>query len=209
MKLKPAWIALGAAVLILIGVVILVVTAMNKPVTEETKTPTEQVQVERTLTGKTAAEDKEDVLAAAIALLQAAGAPSNDADFEKLMKSIEAGEASMPEELASKIRVVDKLANEDGIDSTIYQTLVTFGAFANKSSGAESITPLYDNAAEGIVLDQETGIAYVPTTLFVNSGSGVNGFSMEFVYVDGEWFFSPYMTLDELRLALVFQGAGE
>lgn len=207
MKIKPAWIALSAGLIILIGVIVLVVVTANKPITAETST-TEQVKVEKTLSGKSVAEDKQDILSAAVAILDTVEAPKDAADFESYMQKIESGEVPVPEELKAKIRLVDSLATEDGIERTIYQTLVTFATFSKQSTGNDKVSPLYDDAASGIILDQEVGVAYVPTTLFVNSGTGVNGFSMEFVYVDGEWLFSPYMTLDELRLALVLQGEG-
>lgn len=207
MKIKPAWIALSAGLIILIGVIVLIVVTANKPITTETST-TEQVKVEKTLSGKSAAEDKQDILSAAVALLDTVEAPKDATEFESYMQKIESGEVAVPEELKAKIRLVDSLATEDGIERTIYQTLVTFATFSKQSTGNDKVSPLYDDAASGIILDQEVGVAYVPTTLFVNSGTGVNGFSMEFVYVDGEWLFSPYMTLDELRLALVLQGEG-
>lgn len=207
MKIKPAWIALSAGLIILIGVIVLIVVTANKPITTETST-TEQVKVEKTLSGKSVAEDKQDILTAAVALLDTVEAPKDAAEFESYMQKIESGEVAVPEELKAKIRLVDSLATEDGIERTIYQTLVTFATFSKQSTGNDKVSPLYEDAASGIILDQEVGVAYVPTTLFVNSGTGVNGFSMEFVYVDGEWLFSPYMTLDELRLALVLQGEG-
>lgn len=208
MKIKPAWIALGAGLVILIGVIVLIVVTANKPISTETSTSTEQVKVEKTLSGKSAAEDKQDILAAAVALLDTVEAPKDAAEFESYMQKIESGEVAVPEELKAKLRLVDSLATEEGIDRTIYQTLVTFATFSKQSTGNDKVSPLYEDAASGIILDQEVGVAYVPTTLFVNSGTGVNGFSMEFIYVDGEWLFSPYMTLDELRLALVLQGEG-
>lgn len=210
MKIKPAWIALGAAVVILIAVIVLIITTVNKPIeVAGSNTPnTQQVQVEKTLSGKSAADDKNDVLATAIALLTSVNAPKDATEFQAYMGKIDSGEVKPPAELTDKVRLVDTLATQDGIDSTLFQTLVTFATFAKQSSGSDQIAPLYANAAQGITLDQELGIAYVPTTLFVNSGSGVNGFSMEFVYVDGQWKLSPYMTLDELRLALVLQGQG-
>jgi hypothetical protein len=209
MKFKPAWIALGAAAVILIAVIVLIVATVNKPLEVGSEgSNTEQVKVEKTLSGKSVAEDKNDVLASAISLLSTVNAPKDATEFQAYMGKIDSGEVKVPAELTEKVRLVDTLATEDGIESTLFQTLVTFATFAKQSSGSDEITPLYDNAAQGIILDQEMGLAYVPTTLFVNSGTGVNGFSMEFVYVDGEWKLSPYMTLDELRLALVLQGSG-
>lgn len=207
MKIKPAWIALSAGLIILIGVIVLIVVTANKPITAESSS-TEQVKVEKTLSGKSVAEDKQDILTAAVALLDTVEAPKDATEFESYMQKIESGEVAVPEELKAKLRLVDSLATEEGIDRTIYQTLVTFATFSKQSTGKDKVSPLYEDAASGIILDQEVGVAYVPTTLFVNSGTGVNGFSMEFVYVDGEWLFSPYMTLDELRLALVLQGEG-
>lgn len=208
MKIKPAWIALCAGLFILIGVIVLIVVTANKPISTDTATSTEQVKVEKTLSGKSAAEDKQDVLTAAVTLLDTVEAPKDAKDFESYMQKIESGEIPVPDELKSKIRLVDSLATEEGIDRTIFQTLVTFATFSKQSTGNDKVTPLYDDAASGVILDQEAGVAYVPTTLFVNSGTGVNGFSMEFIYLDGKWTFSPYMTLDELRLALVLQGEG-
>lgn len=207
MKIKPAWIALSAGLIILIGVIVLIVVTANKPITTEAST-TEQVKVEKTLSGKSVAEDKQDILTAAVGLLDTVEAPKDATEFESYMQKIESGEVPVPEELKAKIRLVDSLATEEGIERTIYQTLVTFATFSKQSTGNDKVSPLYEDAASGIILDQEVGVAYVPTTLFVNSGTGVNGFSMEFIYVDGEWLFSPYMTLDELRLALVLQGEG-
>jgi len=210
MKSKFAWIGLGAAVLIAIAVVILIVVTVQKPVasTTETTGTTPTTAVERSLSGKTAEEDKADVLAASAALFEAAGAPTDQTDFTTLMEGIDAGTTKIPETFTAKVRYADSLGTDDSIDDTLYQTIVTLAFLAKTSSGTDAITPLYDNAAKAIVLDQEVGVAYVPTTIFVNSSSGVNGFSLEFVYINGEWILSPYMTLDELRLALVLQGSG-
>lgn len=203
MKSRLAIIALVAAGLIAVAVGIIIFVTVSADNSSENTS--EVTQVERTLSGKSVAEDKADVMAAAVALLSAANAPLDTTEFSTKMSQIESGELTMSDELSSKIRLVDSLENEDGIDATIYQTLVSFGAFAKQSTGQDAIVPLYDNAADGITLDQEAGVAYVPTTLFVNSGTGINGFSMEFIYLDGQWLFSPYMTLDELRLAIAFQ----
>ena len=204
-KSRFVWIGVTAAVAIIIALVVLIVVTLNKetPVTTSPESPT---QISRTLSGKTAAEDRADVLAAATKLLDATNAPMGATDYANLMDEIDKGNVNPPQGLFDQIRLVDNLAEDTTIKNTLYQSLVTFAALSKQSTGTEKITTLYDNAVDAITLDQETGIAYVPTTLFINSSSGVNGFSLEFVYVDGEWIFSPYMTLDELRLALVYSG---
>ncbi len=213
MKSKFAWIGLGAAVLIAIAVVILIVATVGKPVetttgSNGTDSSSPTTTVERSLSGKTLEEDKNDVLAAAIALFESTGAPADQAQFTALMESVDAGTAVIPDEFTAKVRYVDSLGTDESIEDTLFQTIVTLAFLAKTSSSTDAVEALYDNATKAIVLDQEVGVAYVPTTLFVNSTSGVNGFSLEFVYLDGAWVLSPYMTLDELRLALVLQGAG-
>lgn len=203
-------IGLSAAAAILVSIVVLIVVTLNSESTVESPPESAPVsQLERTLSGKTLAEDQADVLQAAIALLQATDAPLGAADYETRMLQIEQGNFEYSEDLRSKIRFVEGIANDEAIERTLLQSLVTFGSLSKQSSGSETITALFDNASEGIVVDQEVGVAYVPTTLFINSSTGINGFSLEFVYVDGEWLFAPYMTLDQLRLALVYNGAGQ
>lgn len=202
MKSKIAWFGIGAAIIIVVSIVVLVVVTISKP--SSTATPT---QASRSVSGQTAEKDKANALQAAIDLLNSTNAPSNKDDFSALMTKLDAGTATIPDDFTKRVRYVDSLASDKKINNTLYQTIVTLAFLAKKSSTTGTIAPLYSENSTSIILDQENGIAYVPTTLFVSSSSGVNGFSLEFIYMNGEWVLSPYMTLDELRLALVLQGS--
>lgn len=207
MKSKFLWIGITAAVVILAAVSVLIAVSLSGNMSDtKSKTTTQVTQTDKTLSGKSLAEDRADVVKAATDLLNTVNAPMGAADYTALMKKIDAGDATIPQTVLDKIRIVDNLKTDKNVDKTLYQALTTFSSLAKQSTGSDTIAPLFQNATDGVTLDQELGIAYVPTTLFINSSSGVNGFSLEFVYVDGKWLLSPYMTLDELRLALVYSG---
>lgn len=198
-------IGISAAAAILLAVVIALAVALNSANQAEAPMPTAPTQVERTVSGKSIEEDRADVLNAAVELLEATGAPLGATDYQTYMDKVETGEITYSEDLLKRIRFVDSL-NEDSVKRTLLQSLATFANMSKQSTGTDAITTLYENSDDAVVVDQEAGVAYVPTTLFINSTTGLNGFSFEFVYIDGEWKFAPYMTLDQLRLALVYNG---
>lgn len=193
------FVAAGASV-----VVYLLMNGSTPSDVKETTSSTVE-QLDKTLSGKSAAEDKADVIAAAKALLEATDTPADVSELTSFLNDVEAGKITPTDDLLSKIHFAGELKGNDTILSTTYQTLISFTGFAKQNREDGAIEPVVEQPEGAITLDQELGIAYVPVSLFVKSETGTNSFSMEFVYKDGEWLFAPYMSLDEVKLAVILQ----
>jgi cytoskeletal protein RodZ len=208
MNKKLGYGVIAAAVVIILGLVwALVVVASNNDGEKEASTPekTSQTTVTRTLTGKELAADRADVYKAATELLESTNAPAKQEEFTALLSELDGAKVSdIPEGFLDKVRFAD-LLDEEQLKVTTYQALITFASLAKASSEDGKIASLYADGPMSIMVDQETGTAQVPMNIFVSQEGQANTFSMEFVYVDGEWKMAPYSVLDQLRLSLAMQ----
>lgn len=161
--------------------------------------------VTRTLSGKDITEDRADVYKAAVELLDSTGAPAAQEDYIAMLKDLDSATVKdVPKEFLDKVRFVD-LMDQDELKVTTYQALITFASLAKASSEDGKIASLFADGPMTIMVDQEAGVAQVPVNIFVNQADSPNTFSMEFIYIDGEWKFAPYSVLDQLRLSLAMQ----
>lgn len=191
------------------GASVVVYLLMNGSTPSEVKnTDTSAIeQLDKTVSGKSAAEDKSDVIEAAKALLEATETPSDVKELTAFLSDVESGKITPSEDLLSKIHFAGELNGDETVLNTTYQTLISFAGFAKQNREDGKIEPVVEQPEGAITLDQELGIAYVPVSLFVKSDTGTNSFSMEFVYKDGEWLFAPYLSLDEVKLAVILQSS--
>lgn len=208
MSKKGLYAIIGAATAVILGLVwglVFLASTGNADVAPSPGATSSPTQIDRTLSGKTIDEDRQDVFDATVDLLNATNAPVEQAAFLKLLEELDSASVSdIPQEFIAKIRFVDKMS-EDLLKITTYQALVTFASLSKASSENGEVTSLYLDGPNGIFVDQEAGIAHVPMNIFVNQEGQPNTFSLEFTYIDGEWLMQPYSVLDQLRLSLALQ----
>jgi hypothetical protein len=211
MNKKLAYSIVAGAVVVILGLIWALAVASNndKAATDTPDKPAQtQTTVARTLTGKEIAADRADVYKAATEVLESTNAPAKQEDFTKLLGELDGAKASdIPQEFIGKVRFVD-LLDEDALKVTTYQALITFASLSKASSPDGKIASLYADGPMTIMVDQEIGLAQVPMNIFIGQEGQANTFSMEFVYVDGQWKLSPYSVLDQLRLSLSMQQQG-
>lgn len=192
------------AVLLVIAIVWII--AYNIPHTTNDSNTNQQEQTVSRVSGKTAEQDKKDALGVATALLTDANKLQGNNDLSTALQSIQNNPNSVPQDMKDKIRFTDRFVNDpNSSDSqvSVYQSLVTLANYINKITGKSSITPTSDTSWKSIQLDQDVGSAFIPVSLFTGTGQ----FSMEMVYVNGQWQFSPYSLMDAISLSSSLSGS--
>ena len=166
---------------------------------EETTNSTTVTQVERSLSGKTLEEDKKDVLQSAQDLLKSSSDTSDGVSMVKKIEALDEGDVSVvSEDLQNRIRFQDDFKIDENLQATTYQSLMVLATYISE----EDFALVTDNVWEEVYVDQEAGIAFVPVSAFYSQGST---FSLEFVYVDGEWKLSPYSFLNAVNMSASIQ----
>lgn len=108
-------------------------------------------------------------------------------------------EAVLPDDVSNRIHFVDIFEGNENAEIITYQTLLALSAQVTMATG-EEISLQYDEMqVEGNVLyDESVGIAYVPVSAFAK---GDVSFSLQMVYVDGEWKLAPYSLIESVQLS--------
>jgi hypothetical protein len=120
-----------------------------------------------------------------------------------LWERFELLETTSPNELLTpeSIRMMhlsDYFSTDNRALSVIAQSLFSLlGVITNHS---ESIQVQIWDFDDIVFLDEELGIAFVPMDVFTG---GVTGYSVNLIYLDGEWKFMPFSLLDSVRLSLI------
>lgn len=189
-------------ILATVGIVLAVQTSNNHK--ENAPAPSSSTTVEKTqrsVTGKTADEDRKDALAAAQEVLNlAAQSPTNATPTERVNALGNGDESVINPELKNHMRFVDTFAENKNLQINSYQALITLTTYLSKDG--QSIQPVSENSWKRVYVDSEAGSAYVPMGAFYDKGMV---FSVEMVYTDGQWKLSPYSLLDIVRLSALLQ----
>lgn len=163
--------------------------------TDDSKTE----KVEKSVTGKSANEDRQDALKAAGEILTLAAKTEKDMTPEERAKKIDEGDMSVVDkDLAKKIRLAD-VYSEDDMKANVYQALIAMTKYIAVDG---KVSPVSENSWQSVYVDSEIGVAYVPLSTFYDNGTV---FSFEMVYVDGEWKFAPYSFMDIVKLSASLQ----
>lgn len=190
-----------ALIVSLIAVVALLFTEFSgssKNATPDISSPTSVTAVDRSVSGKDVSEDKADAVKAVEGLLSAANKYDGDLNVQDRLSKIEKGDFSVTdvEGMKSNIRFAGEFKDDADLQKTTYQALVTLASYLGDSDGVVSLED--KEMAQHVYVDSEVGIAFVPLNIFSNTS---NAFSLEMVYMDGEWLMSPYSLLDIVRLS--------
>lgn len=158
-------------------------------------------KVNRTVSGKSLEEDQKDAIAAAKEVLQAAQTKEGT-DYQVRVKAIGEGELNLvPEELKSKIRLAGEFANDKTLETIAYQSIITLSSAA--FPGGKTIEPFDSKVYLTVQVDRELGIAYVPFGAFTGTNAP---FSLQLVYVDGEWKLDPYSLIQQIKISSMLSG---
>jgi len=154
---------------------------------------------ENSLINENSTDVKKDILLSATELLQIASASPNDDTFDARLQKLDSGDLSViNEELNDKIILTEEFSGSSSNTIDLYQTLIALSQAIITNNENSEITPYNDVAYSTIYLDKENGQAFVPLSAFTGTQSY---FSLEFLYVDGEWKLAPYSLVEEVRLS--------
>lgn len=178
-------------------------TLSNNETVPQEKGTTEEVKVEKTqrsLTGKTVEEDKKDALKSAQEILEASAVSPDDKTIQERVEALDNGDNSVVDpSLTEKMRFVGEFAEDEELQNTTYQALITLSSYTNDDG---TISPISDDVWKQVHVDQESGIAYVPISAFYGPGAT---FSLELVYTEDGWKMAPYSLLDIVNLSALLQ----
>ena len=161
----------------------------------------QQVQkVSRSVSGASSDKDKASAMAAAATLLTAANKHSANLSADDRVKAFE--DSSADRNTLADMSTIDSLTRftndfDNDLRKTTYQSLVKVSSLLDGNNDGK-IEARSSDLYKYVYLDSETGTAYVPLQVFSNNAPA---FSLEMVYVDGQWKFAPYTLLDAIRLS--------
>lgn len=166
----------------------------------------QQVQkVSRSVSGASSDKDKASAMAAAATLLTAANKHSANLSADDRVKAFE--DSSADRNTLVDMSTIDSLTRftndfDNDLRKTTYQSLVKVSSLLDGNNDGK-IEARSSDLYKYVYLDSETGTAYVPLQVFSNNAPA---FSLEMVYVDGQWKFAPYTLLDAIRLSSSMSG---
>ena len=214
-KHKLAILALAAATVVVLLIVWLITSVAFQDDSKEPEatTPSEAssatptappAKAGKNTPGGTVDDNRKKVLSQAVALLDQGVAVGKDGEgeaYQELLVSLQAGDFSpLPESFTSTFRFSDYLT-DDELKAASYISVVHLSTLVNSAAKAQdktSIEPLTDDAWKNVYVDMEAGQAFVPVTVFLGQDAS---FSLEFLYVNGEWKFVPYSLIDAIQAA--------
>lgn len=166
----------------------------------------QQVQkVTKSVSGASSDKDKASAMAAAATLLTAANKHSANLSADDRVKAFE--DSSVDRSTLADMSTIDSLTRftndfDNDLRKTTYQSLVKVSSLLDGNNDGK-IEARSSDLYKYVYLDSETGTAYVPLQVFFNNAPA---FSLEMVYVDGQWKFAPYTLLDAIRLSSSMSG---
>lgn len=166
----------------------------------------QQVQkVSRSVSGASSDKDKASAMAAAATLLTASNKHSANLSADDRVKAFE--DSSADRNTLADMSTIDSLTRftndfDNDLRKTTYQSLVKVSSLLDGNNDGK-IEARSSDLYKYVYLDSETGTAYVPLQVFSNNAPA---FSLEMVYVDGQWKFAPYTLLDAIRLSSSMSG---
>lgn len=168
------------------------VISSDKNDTANTPPAVSTEQVDRTVSGKSADQDRQDAVKSVETLLKQAY--TTDGSYEDRVKAIEKGDtSSLTPEFTDSFRFTDAFGKDKSLQSVSYQSVIALSGAAFKS--ADDIKPVADQSWRSVYVDSEAGIAYVPMSIFTNTSIP---FTFEMVYIDGEWKLAPYSLVQSI-----------
>lgn len=166
----------------------------------------QQVQkVTKSVSGASSDKDKASAMATAATLLTAANKHSANLSADDRVKAFE--DSSADRSTLADMSTIDSLTRftndfDNDLRKTTYQSLVKVSSLLDGNNDGK-IEARSSDLYKYVYLDSETGTAYVPLQVFSNNAPA---FSLEMVYVDGQWKFAPYTLLDVIRLSSSMSG---
>lgn len=174
-------------------------TSSNDGTNSEGSTATPTAPVTAGASGKTAEQDKADVLAATAALINEAGKNPGEKmePALRLQKLDDDDYTVISKKLPSMIRFAPSTPKH--IQTTTYQALVTIHTVLVNTGGSETVKVKDQKAALGqVFMDSEVGMAFIPLSVFSGQESA---FNFQMIYVDGKWVLSPYSLVEAISLS--------
>lgn len=104
----------------------------------------------------------------------------------------------MSTEFFNKVHLTDLFKEgEDGAKLTAI-TLLNMSKIITTTTGSDTVSAKTQNAEGSIYLDSTSKTAYIPLDVLIGRQTG---FSLEFVFIDGVWKFSPYSLVQSVKLS--------
>lgn len=184
----------GVIVALTLIVIWLTVLILTRPVVTDTENVTVVETVEKSVTTNSMEEDLTEVMELSKNLI-ADGIEIASVDVDKKMIALEEGDFSvLPEDFKNKFR----FASTMNIAENKVLAYQSFIALAMNIDQANKDLKEVDGWRQAIFIDQGTGIAAVPVSVFTGIN---NGFFLQWEWVDGKWMYSPYPAVQSSILA--------
>lgn len=164
---------------------------------EQQKTAEKVVKETRAVSGKTAEQDQKDALAAATKLLNQSGKSPNGTTATGRLQELSKGNFNVMDKQVAPMVQFSPSDSKDFQAST-YQSLVTLYTVISEKNQKTNLTPVAQDSFKKVSLNQKIGAAYVPLSLYAQGGAA---FSMEMIYVDGQWKLAPYTMVDAIKFS--------
>ena len=160
--------------------------------------------VERSVSGKSEAEDRKDATAAVQKSLALAYEGDGKSITDRL-KAVEEGDFNVVGEgFEDSLRMGDsRYGDNETYRINTYQSFMSIAELTVKETSDDTFEPVGEYSE--VYLDQESGRAFVPMTIFSGTSSL---FSIEVVYVDGAWIVDPYSLVQQVRNSAIISQQG-
>lgn len=197
--------SLAAVILVLSILLIISITNRGQIIPASKEEQATSTTTTRGLSGRTTDEDKADAVATAATLLNSANKHTGDQTADQRVQALEqSGDHSSLADLTT----MDALTRytpefDEALKNTTRQSLIKASSLLDDNNDGK-IEVRGNNPHQYVYLDQQAGVAYVPLQVFSEHAPA---FSLEMVYVDGQWRFAPYTLLDAIRLSAALGSA--
>lgn len=172
----------------------------SKPVSPSANS-TQVEKIEKSVSGGTADEDRKAASEAVTLLLQSAHISPNGIDPLARIEALDTGDFTVVDP-SLKDMVRFPASSTDGIKISTFQSLVTMATVLENQTGKSDFAMISDEAWRSSYPDTELGSVFVPLNIFTGGGSS---FSLEMVFIDGEWKLAPYSLIEAVRISSMLQ----
>lgn len=167
---------------------------------EESKPSVEKL--DRTVSGKTASEDRADAVRVLQTVLQDMHSAGKGKNLGDRLNALDRGDFSgVPDSVKKRVRFNDYLEKNSGVQTNMYQALVTLEESTFLAVKDEKFSP-DESLLSSVYADPETGRVFVPLNVFNRSKGAV---SVEMVFVKGEWVIDPYSFMETIHITARYQ----
>lgn len=191
----------GIIALALVWGIVLAVKQTSTPAPETGTTKIENVKTQRSVTGKSLEEDKKAAVASLTNILQVADKSPTGVATAVRLQTLDKDDYSV---IDPKLPTLMHYGPDStaGMKTSTYQALVTLSSVVRDKNSDKTIRTVNEDAWTKAYGDPEIGVVFVPLSVYTGTGSA---FSLEMIYVDGEWRLAPYSLLDAIRLSAALQ----